>query len=105
MIVEVEFTSGEVWELQSLYISDFKHYTASEEAYYILPQSDIKISRVTVEESAKMMRDAKSLPSIVGQDIGMVLCKNFDEPEKPKPKMAWKSVSSPTWKEVKPSPE
>jgi hypothetical protein len=73
MIVEVTFKSGEVWEVKTLYLAEYKHYACSDEAYYILPQSDILISRVSVEEFARSQQEAKHGAPIGDSDIGQVL--------------------------------
>lgn len=97
MLVTVEFKNGDVWEVKTLYLADFKHYCCSDEAYYILPQSDILISRVTAEEFERCYKESKKLADLGEEDLGTVL----GLPRVKKCEKKWKEVKKgPVWTEV-----
>lgn len=92
MIVEIEFKSGDKWEVKPLYIADYNQYVETEDAYYILPCKDILIGRVSPEEFQRSQQEAKKLASLGEQDLGKVL---YSKKEEKRPcKFNWKEVKA-----------
>jgi hypothetical protein len=88
-----------VWYVSPIYNDGKTFYYASDEAYYSIPHSDIKLGRVSPEDFQLAQQAAKRGEALGESDIGQVL--GCSQPVK---KCEWKEVTpkskGPMWKEV-----